>query len=313
MDERYYEGFWKRKLNQFIVSILKGLSHLPFFIHYFFSDLLYLFIRYVIRYRRKVIKLNLKNSFPEKSEREIALIIRKYYRHLCDLMVESIKIYSINPAEHKRRMRFNNLEIFEKYYEEGRSVVLVGMHFNNWEWTSLLPSQTKMSAIVIYNPVRGNKAFEDFLLRFRSKYNSTLVPVHKSSRILIDFSKSTVPKMLGLLADQSPHSNSKSWIRFLNQETAFFSGPEKIAFHSGFPTVFQHVKKIRRGYYEVFHYMLYDSYEGVESKDILISYARKMEEIIRENPEYYLWSHRRWKHKRPANIPMLDEEKEAAL
>jgi KDO2-lipid IV(A) lauroyltransferase len=213
----------------------------------------------------------------------------------------------MSSKEHLRRVRFFGVEKLNDYCHQGKSVIIVGMHYNNWEWTSILPSLTPMPGIVLYNPIRGNKAFEDFMLTYRCRYNSTLVPVHKSSRVLIDFVKPGHPKILGLAADQSPHANSKSWIRFLNQETAFFSGPEKIALLSGHPVVFQYMIKTGRGRYEVHHEPLFEEYSGIESKDILISYVRKMEEIIREKPEYYLWSHRRWKHKRPENVPMLDE------
>jgi KDO2-lipid IV(A) lauroyltransferase len=223
-------------------------------------------------------------------------------------MVESIKLYSMSAKEHLRRVKFFGVDKMIEYGRQGKSVIIIGMHYNNWEWTSILRSLAPMPGIVLYNPVRGNKAFENFMLKSRTRYNTTLIPVHKSSRALIDFVKAGNPKLLGLLADQSPGPNSKLWIRFLNQETSFFSGPEKIALLSGHPVVFQHMVKIGRGRYEVHHYPLFENYEGVESKDILIRYAKKMEEIIKEKPEYYLWSHRRWKRQRPKNVPLLDSE-----
>lgn len=307
MEGRFYESFLRRTLNQMVVSILKGSSHLPFFVLYGLSDFLYIIVRFVFRYRKKVIVANLKHSFPEKSGGEIARIVREFYRHFCDVLVESIKIYSISKKELEKRIQFKNIALFDGYYDQGKSAIIVGMHFNNWEWCSLMQDKLKHHLIALYNPIRGNKSFEDFLLKYRCRYHSDLVPVHKSSRAIIDFTKSEAPQILWLLADQSPHSNAKFWIRFLNQETAFFSGPEKIASRSGQPIVFEHVKKIGRGRYEVYHYPVFETYYGVEPKDILIRYARKMEEIIRENPEYYLWSHRRWKHKRPENLPLLDE------
>jgi KDO2-lipid IV(A) lauroyltransferase len=308
MEDRFHESFMKKALNFLFVSLAKVFSHAPFFLLYFFSDIFFLLVGYVFRYRKRVIVSNLKNSFPEKGDKEIAQITRRFYRHFCDLMVESIKLYSMSAKEHLRRVKFYGVDKMIEYGRQGKSVIIIGMHYNNWEWTSILRSLAPMPGIVLYNPVRGNKAFENFMLKSRTRYNTTLIPVHKSSRALIDFVKAGNPKLLGLLADQSPGPNSKLWIRFLNQETSFFSGPEKIALLSGHPVVFQHMVKIGRGRYEVHHYPLFENYEGVESKDILIRYAKKMEEIIKEKPEYYLWSHRRWKRQRPKNVPLLDSE-----
>lgn len=296
----------KRLFNKLGVLLLQAVSHLPFFILYFLSDIFYIFINKVFKYRKKVIVTNLKNSFPEKSEAEIKDITRKFYRHFCDIFVESLKGYSISKEKLLKRFEYKSLDLFERYYNEGRSVILVGMHFNNWEWCSVMPELVKHRIYGVYSPIRGNEAFNNYLRKSRSRFKGNLIPMDKSARLAVDFAKSEIPQAIWLLADQSPPPNTKSWIMFLNQETGFFSGPEKIAFRSRQPLVFEHVKKVGRGRYNVFHYPLIEDYEGIESGDILIAFTRKMEELIREDPQYYLWSHRRWKRKRPEDIPLIE-------
>jgi Kdo2-lipid IVA lauroyltransferase/acyltransferase len=306
MNNVNQEGYIRRFSNFLVVLFLKGVSYLPFFILYGISDFMYFFIKNVIRYRRKVITENLRNSFPEKSEKEIARIRRKFYSHFCDMLLEGLKAYSISKNSLEKRIVFKNLDLFDKYYNEGKSVINLGMHYNTWEWSSLMTDKVKFEYLVIYSPVKGNQAFENFLRKSRERYSARLIPRDFSTRAVIEFSKLEKPQLIGLVADQSPPPNTKSWIRFLNQETGFFSGPEKIAFRTKQPIVFEHAKKVGRGRYEVYHYPIFENYDGVEPKDILIKYARKMEEIISEKPEYYLWSHRRWKRKRPENVPLTE-------
>ncbi|MBN1822448.1 MAG: lysophospholipid acyltransferase family protein [Prolixibacteraceae bacterium] len=301
------KNLFRQFFQKLVVVFLISLSYLPLFILYFLSDIFYIIISKIIRYRKKVIISNLKNSFPEKTDTEIKIITRKFYRHFCDIFMEGLKIYSISQKNLEKRIEFKDLKLLDGYFDQGKSVVIVGMHFNNWEWCSLLPGIMKHQLIAVYSPVRNNKAFEKYMLEGRGRYNPIMVPMDKTPRMVIEFSRQTTLQAIWLLSDQSPQPNTKSWIRFLNQETAFFSGPEKIAFRTKQPIVFEYVKKISRGKYEVYHIPLFENYEQVESKDILIAYARMMEKIIREKPEYYLWSHRRWKHKRPENVKLLDE------
>ncbi|NQU86538.1 MAG: lysophospholipid acyltransferase family protein, partial [Mariniphaga sp.] len=299
-------GLLIRVSNWLVVAFLIALSYLPLFILYGLSYIFYLLISKVLRYRKKVILTNLKNSFPEKSDKEIKIIISKFYRHFCDIFIEGLKVYSISKKNLEKRIKFKSLDLLNSYYDQGKSVVIVGMHYNNWEWCSLLPGIMKHQLFAVYSPIRDNKVFERYMLKGRSRYNPVMVPMDKTPRMVIEFSRLKTPQAVWLLSDQSPQPNTKSWIRFLNQETAFFSGPEKIAYRTKQPIVFEYVKKIARGRYEVFHIPLFENYDQIEPKDILITYARKMEEIIRQKPEYYLWSHRRWKHKRPENVKLLD-------
>jgi KDO2-lipid IV(A) lauroyltransferase len=277
---------------------------LPFWILYGISDFFYLILRFVVKYRHKVITENLKHAFPEKTENEISEIRNKFYRHICDIFVESIKVYSISDNEIEKRLKITGAELANDFYEQKRSLIAMAFHYNNWEWTTFVQSKLKHQILSVYNPIRGNSALENFLVHNREKWGSKCVPVHKTARTALEYKAKGILTGLWLAADQTPPANSKFWTIFLNQETPFFSGPEKLAASANLPVFFQHTKKVGRGKYVIEYTLLFENPAEVEQKDILLAYIRKCEEIIREEPAYYLWSHRRWKHKRPVGIEL---------
>jgi KDO2-lipid IV(A) lauroyltransferase len=305
-DKRFHENFLQKTLHSALVGALIGISYLPFWVLYGISDLFYLIINYLVKYRLEIITDNLKHAFPEKTDAEIKTITRKYYRHFCDIFVETVKAYSISEKQFKKRIKFHQVEKFMDYFDQGRSLIFFGMHYNNWEWSSFSARFGKHDVLFVYNPLRGNEAFEKFMNHIRGRWGAKTIPVHRSSRIVLTFGKTEKPAAIWLGADQAPPPTSKFWTLFLNRETPFFSGPEKIAHYSNQP-VFLHVtRKVGRGKYEVDFIQLFDKPkdEVSDSNEILLAYVRKMEDIIREKPEYYLWSHRRWKHTRPDGIEL---------
>ena len=289
-----------------VVAFLKAFSHLPFNIIYLLSDFFYLLLFYVIGYRKKVVYTNLRNSFPEKTEQEIDQIARKFYHHLCDMGLEAIKLHSISEKELDKRITVKGLEKVEEYFQQKKSIILLGMHYNNWEWSSSLQRIAHHHLLMIYNPVRDNVEMERFILDMRERFGALSVPVHKSARSAIQFDKTDRPGCLWLAADQTPFETSKFWTTFLNQETPFFSGPEKIAYKTNQPVFFHHTKKLARGKYEVNFIHLFAEPGKEKPEDILLKYIDTMEQIIQETPEYWLWSHRRWKHTRPEDIELID-------
>ncbi|HCE57203.1 MAG TPA: lipid A biosynthesis acyltransferase [Prolixibacteraceae bacterium] len=303
-DSRFRENIFQRTLNRMLVGMLIAISYLPFWILYRLSDVMYLFIRFIFRYRWKVITTNLRNAFSEKPESEIKQIRNRFYRHFCDVFFESIKIYSISDNAIGKRLLVKGADVANDFFDKGRSVVALAMHHNNWEWTGFAQSKLKHHILNIYNPVRGNQAMEDFLLHNRQKWGSTSIPVHKTARALVEYQAKGELTGLWLAADQTPPARSKFWTIFLNQETPFFQGPEKIATSTNQPVFFQHTKKTGRGRYVIEFTLLFENPKEVEQKEILLVYVRKAEEIIRAEPEYYLWSHRRWKHKRPEGVEL---------
>jgi KDO2-lipid IV(A) lauroyltransferase len=178
------------------------------------------------------------------------------------------------------------------------------MHHNNWEWALYFQRVVKAQLLVVYDQLRSNKAMERFLLDSRERFGAKSVVIEQSARVAFSLNQAKRPSVLLLLADQTSPANSQIWANFLNQETAFFAGPMKIAVKTNQPVMFFHIRKVGRSRYEAFVYKLVENPSEVEPEQIMLDYVRKMEEIIRAEPEYWLWTHRRWKHKRPAHIPL---------
>lgn len=295
-------------IDRFVVLILKLTARLPFPVLWGIADISYVLLYYVFRYRRNVVMTNLQNSFPEKSPEELKQIAKKFYHHLSDLGLETVKFSRMTASELDERMTMHHPEYFEEYYQQGKSIVLLGMHYNNWEWATSFQRVLKARSLVVYNPVRKNKALERFMLDARERFGAESLQVNLSVRTALQFNREARPSVLVLLADQTPPPNSQFWTTFLNQETGFFAGPMKIAAKTNQPVMMSHFKKVGRSKYEIFLYKLVENPTETNPEEILMTYVRKMEEIIRRDPEYWLWSHRRWKHKRPENIALYQPE-----
>lgn len=291
-------------LDRLVVGLCKLTARLPFRALFFLADVFYVFLYYIVGYRKKTVIANLTNSFPDKSPEEIKRITKKYYHYLSDIGLETIKYSRMSEKEIDDRLKIRNPEIFEEYYQQGKSVTLLGMHHNNWEWCGSMQRFIKGQFYVVYNPVRKNQALEQFIIENRERFGAKTVPVHHSVRVALEMNKAERPGVLILVGDQTPRATSQFWTTFLNQETAFFAGPMKISVKNNQPVLFQHTRRTGRARYEVFYYKLVDNPTEVQPEEILMKYIDMMEDIIKAEPEYWLWSHRRWKHKRPANIEM---------
>ena len=290
------------------VAFLKAFSHLPFWFIYGLSDFLYLIIFHLAGYRKKVVYGNLRNSFPEKSEEEIKEIAQKFYHHFCDISLESIKLHSISEKELDKRITFSGVEKTHEYFEQGKSIIVLGMHYNNWEWNASGQRFVKHQTKMIYNPVRNNVEMERFILNMRERFGAHSVPVHLSARTAIKFDKDERPGALWLAADQTPFQTSKFWTTFLNQETPFFQGPDKIAVKTNQPVFFVHFEKLRRGRYQTHFIELFSEPAKETSETILLTYIEMAERIIRKTPQYWLWSHRRWKHSRLEGTLLIERK-----
>jgi len=271
---------------------------LPLRILYLFSDILFIFLYYFPSYRKKVTIENLRNSFPEKSSEEIALIARKFYRHLSDLFIETFKLTHLSNKELKKRFNISNPELLEKLYNSGRDLVVVHSHFNNWEWLVCLPLYTKYKNVSIYKPVQ-NKMFDRFLNNLRSRNNMGLTPTNNVIREIINNRRKNIRVLYGFIADQTPAKpDIRFYTSFLNQETPVFLGIEKIALKYDMSVVLFNVRKIRRGYYNLTVELLFERTRGLPEYKVTETHVKRLEEIIRENPEYWIWTHRRWKYKK---------------
>ena len=275
------------------------LTLLPLPVLYIFSDFLYLLLYYFPSYRRKVVSANLKNAFPEKTEEERKRIEKKYYKHLADLFIETFKLFHMNKTQLMRRCTVNNIGILNKLLDEKRDTVAILGHYNNWEWLNMLPLHSKYKFISIYKPLQ-NKLFNRFINNMRSRFGMVLTPMSSIIREIINNRKNKINTLSSFLSDQTPvKSEIKYWTTFLNQDTPIYLGAEKVASKYDMALVFFNVQKIKRGYYNLNIELLIDHTAGLPEYFITDTHVRRLEEIIREKPEYWIWSHRRWKHKRP--------------
>jgi len=274
---------------------------LPLRILYFFSDILYILLCYVVSYRKKVVIENLRNSFPEKSPEELKLVTRKFYRHFADLLIETLKLTHLSNKELMKRMAFRNPDLIERLYDSGRDVAVVHSHFNNWEWlTACFPLYTRYKAVGVYKPVK-NKSFERFLNNLRSRNNACLIAMKHIVREIVENQNKNIRTLYGFISDQTPvKSQIKYYTSFLNQETPVFLGLEKIAKKYDMSVVFMNVRKVRRGYYEFTIELLHEYTATLPEYEVTDKHVRRLEELIRENPEFWIWTHRRWKYKKTA-------------
>jgi KDO2-lipid IV(A) lauroyltransferase len=271
---------------------------LPLPVLYIFSDIFYPFVYYLVGYRRKVVRENLKNSFPEKNDKEIISIEKKFYHHLCDLIIETLKLTHMSNRHLMKRLRLTNPELMEKMCDEGRDIVAILGHHGNWEWLRCLPLYSRLKFVSVYKPIQ-NKHFEKFMNEMRSKNGIILTPLHYIVREIVDKRKKNIRTLYAFISDQTPPgADIKYWTNFLNQDTPVFIGAEKIASKYDMAVIFFNFQKTGRGLYEVTLELLFNHAAGQPERLITDTHVKRLEERIRENPEYWVWSHKRWKYKR---------------
>ncbi len=277
--------------------IIIPISVLPYSLMYLLSDLLYLILYKVFGYRTKVVYNNIKNSFPDKDVKEHNDIMSKFYKHLCDLIVESIKGFTISEKQLKKRLIVRNPEVADIYAKKGQGVVFVGGHINNWEiCAQAVPFYSRHECVGIYKPL-SNKFFDVKMKNSREKFGLNLVPMKQTKKT---FEKNGKPKAIIFGSDQSPSNPKRAfWLKFLNQDTAVLFGVEKYAKEYNWPVIYVTIYKTKRGYYEVEYKLITDTPLNTEHGEITTLFTHAIENDIIANPQYWLWSHRRWKHKNP--------------
>ena len=277
-------------------TLILPTSLLPYSLLYLLSDILYLFMYKVMGYRKKVVFTNLKNSFPDKNEDELKTIMSNFYKHLCDIILEGIKGFTITEKELRERMVFKNPEFANEFAKKKQSIILVGGHYNNWEMAAqsfCIPSNHK--CIGIYKPL-NNSFMNNKIYKSRSKYGMNLISMKKTKT---SFEEGSQAKAIVFGSDQNP-ANPKSahWVTFLNQDTAVLFGAEKYAKKYNWPVIFVSINKVKRGYYEVTYSLITEKPNEETHGEITEKFTKRLEEDILKQPEYWLWSHKRWKHKR---------------
>ncbi|OUR97667.1 lipid A biosynthesis acyltransferase [Flavobacteriales bacterium 33_180_T64] len=287
---------------QFLIYILVYpflwfVSILPFRLLYTFSDLLCLLIYHVFGYRKKTVQANLRLVFPEKDKKEINRITKKFYHHLCDMMVEAIKSLSISEDEMKKRFTFTNVEIMQDFENKDKSVALMCAHYGSWEWIFILQTYVKSQGNAVYKRIE-NKYFDRLVKRIRAKYNSHLITTKETIPELIRLKRQGITTINGFVSDQTPKPwKALHWTEFMGIKVPVHTGAEMLAKRLDMPVVFFRVKRLKRGFYQTTFETLAENPKDYKDYEITDKFLKLVEKQIHEAPEYYLWTHKRWKHK----------------
>lgn len=280
-----------------LYPLLYLISILPFRILYVVSDVLYILIYRIFGYRKKVVASNLNLVFPEKSPEEIKRITKVFYHHLCDMILESIKSLTISESEMKKRYKFTNVEVVQGIENQNRSMILMCAHYGSWEWIFILQTYVKSRGNAVYKQL-ANKYFDRLVKRIRAKYNSYLITTKEIIPTLIKEKREGIISINGFVSDQSPKLDKAfHWNEFMGVNVPVHTGAEMLAKKLDMAVVFFKVKKVKRGYYETTFETITLNPKEFEDYQITDIFLGLVEDQIREAPEYYLWTHKRWKHR----------------
>jgi Kdo2-lipid IVA lauroyltransferase/acyltransferase len=279
-----------------IYPLLWSVSMLPFRALYIFSDIICFFVYRVFGYRKQTVRKNLAIALPHLSVTERRVIERKFFTHMCDMFLEMIKTMNITDKEIKKRFVFTNEEMIHEYERKGKSVALLCAHYASWEWLVVMAKYTSFRSIAIYKKI-GNKYFDRLVRRIRSRLHAELVE-SKSSIDLIQYNNiHGIKAFYGFASDQSPQlSKAKYWDQFMGLEVPVHTGAEMLAKKLDLNVLFVKVEKVKRGHYQATLMPLVDNPKSVPDYQITSIYLREVEKQILEAPEYYFWTHNRWKH-----------------
>lgn len=280
------------------------LALFPFKVLYFLSDGLYFLMRYVIHYRKHTVRRNLSNAFPEKSEAELREIERKFYHYICDYMVEAVKMLRVSFEELCRRMEYDNTEEYLAMIEKYGGIVILIPHYANFEWLIGMASIMRQEdfPVQVYKPLR-NKYMDEMFKHIRARFGGYNVPKHSTAREIIKLRREGKRLAVGLITDQSPNrSEAHYWTTFLNQDTVFMDGAERIAKLMKFPVFYCELQRAGRGYCKAFFELITENPKETAEGEITELFARRLEQTICREPAYWFWSHKRWKLKREDTV-----------
>ncbi|WP_055096646.1 lysophospholipid acyltransferase family protein [Flavobacterium aquidurense] len=287
---------------QFLVYILAYpllwlISILPFRLFYWLSDCVYFLVYHIIGYRIKVVRENLALTLPHLNKKERKEVEKKFYQHMCDMFLEMIKTMSISPEEMQKRFTVTNIEVLREYEKKGKSVVLVASHYASWEWLLTINKRIAFRGIGVYKKI-ANPYFDKLIRKIRSKYDAELVETRKTIPLMAQNQRDGILSLYGLASDQSPkldrifHS-----MKFMGIEVPVHTGAEMLAKKYDLSVIFVKVNKVARGYYEATIIPIAEDPKDYANFEITEKYLREVEKQIYEAPEYYLWTHKRWKHR----------------
>lgn len=286
---------------QFLVYILVYpflwlISILPFRLFYFFSDFVFFVLFYVVGYRKRVVSENLARAFPGKSKKELKKIKKEFYRHMCDMFLEMVKTLNLSKEELKERYKIINIEVLQDIVKD-KSVLIVCSHYANWEWNVSINNYVNAKGYAVYQKI-GNSYFDDLIKKIRAKWNTTLITQQETVKTVYRNVQNGVNSAYGMVSDQSPQvKRAQYWSEFMGVKVPIFNGPESMARKLDLAVVFLKVSKVKRGYYQAEFIPITTSGKQTKKHQITDQFLRLTEDQIREKPEYYLWTHKRWKHR----------------
>ncbi len=270
-------------------------SKLPLSILYLYSSFLYFLIYKVFGYRKKVVLQNLRNAFPDKSETEIQQISSDYYHYLCDLLIEVWKGATMKKEDFTKRCTVDS-PIVNDLHAQDKSAIFIMGHYGNWEWAApVCAVKTNYPLNIIYKPL-SNSYFENLFQKVRSKFGNVVTPMDQILRSMLKNRENLTA--YAFVSDQTPSPKKAHWMNFLNQDTAVFTGVEKIAQKLNLPVVYIAIERTKRGYYHIQPEVLFENPKETKEGEIMEVFMKRLEKDIQANPQYWLWSHKRWKHKR---------------
>ena len=285
----------QRLLYLVIYPFLWLTSIMPLWLLYIKSDILYFIVYRVAGYRKKVVFSNLRLAFPDKDDAELKNIARKFYSHLCDIIFETIKNLTISEATARKRFKYGNLELLEELYAQDKSIILFCGHYASWEWSGILNRQNPYTGIAVYKELY-NKSFDRMVRKMRSRFGASIVSNKKIVQRLYRLAKEGEKSMTLILADQTPKPGAfKHRDTFMDVNVPVFTGSEELAKKLNFASLYLKVRKVKRGYYSASFVLLEKESQDVPDYQITRKFLDEIEKQIEDAPQYYLWSHNRWK------------------
>ena len=278
-------------------AVLWLFSLLPMWVHYLISDGIYVIVYHLVGYRKKLVRKNLSDSFPEKSEAEIIRIEKDFYRWFCDYFVETIKLLTISRQELRRRMVFKGAELVNKLTENGQSCAVYLGHYCNWEWITSLPLWvTPKAQCGQFYHVLENSEFDKLFLKLRQRMGAVCIPMAETLRKLAEYRQQRQPVVIGYISDQVPFwNNIHHWCPFLNHDTPVLTGTERLARSAGHAVFYIDVERPKRGYYVAEFKLIARDPKQTEDYQLTDAYFTLLEASIRRAPQFWLWTHNRWK------------------
>lgn len=281
-----------------VYPILWLISILPFWVVYLLSDGIYVLVYYILGYRKKTVRDNLAKALPHLSESERIRIEKKFFRHMCDMFLEMIKTMTISQKEMEKRFQFTNLETYLDLEKKGKSIALMVAHYATYEWVISMNYKINFKGYAIYKKI-ANPYFDKLVKNIRSKFRAYLITTKETGYTIEKNTRDGVLGVYGFASDQTPRrSDSMHWYEFMGMETPIHTGAESLAKKYDMNMIFLKVKKVKRGYYQATFEVLAENVQNIPDFKISELFMDKVQQQILEAPEFYLWTHKRWKHKK---------------